>query len=112
MRREGTPRAHKDKLLSTSAHFPALLNTSFENYATVQIGSFKTSMAVLSIVDLASRDPLNSYFNCSSKIIIRRRMLNPDRDEIYISQMQLMVPASMFCVLVSFVNERRIARAS
>uniref|UniRef100_A0A0M3I959 Kinesin motor domain-containing protein n=1 Tax=Ascaris lumbricoides TaxID=6252 RepID=A0A0M3I959_ASCLU len=56
---DGQERAHKDKLLSTSAHFPALLNTSFENYATVQIGSFKTSMAVLSIVDLASRDPLN-----------------------------------------------------
>uniref|UniRef100_A0A0M3I962 PABS domain-containing protein n=1 Tax=Ascaris lumbricoides TaxID=6252 RepID=A0A0M3I962_ASCLU len=81
---------YKDKLFFASPPYPRLLNTSFENYTVVQIDSFNTSMAALFIVDMAFRDAVNS-----SKIVIKRRMLNPDRDELYISELQLLVPANI-----------------
>uniref|UniRef100_A0A914ZVD6 Uncharacterized protein n=1 Tax=Parascaris univalens TaxID=6257 RepID=A0A914ZVD6_PARUN len=81
---------YKGKMLFALPPFPALLNTSFENSTVVQIGSFKTSMAVLSIVDMAFRDPVDS-----SKVAIKRRMLNPDRQEIYVSELQLAVPENI-----------------
>uniref|UniRef100_A0A914ZY73 Methyltransferase-like protein 13 n=1 Tax=Parascaris univalens TaxID=6257 RepID=A0A914ZY73_PARUN len=81
---------HQNKLFFASPPYPRLLNTSFENYTVVQIDSFNTSMATLFVVDMAFRDPVNS-----EKIVIKRRMLNPDRDELYISELRLLVPANI-----------------
>ncbi|KHN88251.1 Methyltransferase-like protein 13 [Toxocara canis] len=70
--------------------YPSLLNTSFENYTVVQVDFFNTSMAKLSIIDLVFRDLQNS-----SKIVIKRRILNTDRDEIYVTELPLLVPANI-----------------
>ncbi|VDK72490.1 unnamed protein product [Anisakis simplex] len=67
-----------------------LLDTSFDGTAVVEIASFNTSMAKLMVVDIASKDPLNS-----SHIHINRRMLNGDRAEIFITELALLVPSDI-----------------
>ncbi|VDM45626.1 unnamed protein product [Toxocara canis] len=69
--------------------FATLLDTSFENFTAVQIGSFKTSMAELLIIDLAYKDAQ------TQRISINRRMVSGERNEIFITELAMLVPANI-----------------
>lgn len=65
--------------------FNKLLDFTFENFSIVEVAEFNTSMAKLTVIDIATRDPFN-------RINIRRRMLNMDRNEIFVSEVELIPP--------------------